>query len=301
MKLCCDYNAMNRSTYIIAEACSNHMGDLDRAKVLIRGAAEAQANAIKFQAIKREKLHIDPKSLDPRIEIPDFWWAELKKEAIDYGIDLIVTPLYLEAVDLLANRGIFEMKIASGDLIWDDLLERVKEKARIVYLSTGMSNLSEIEKALSCLGWRDHKKEINSHHFPLFIFLFHCVGAYPVPFRDMNLRAIQTMKKAFKLPVGLSDHSLGWVSCLGAISLGARLIEKHITVVQGDEAPESGWSLGIKEFKQMVRDIHNLENALSGDGIKECQSSEKDALIQGRRGWWFIPGGIDIFVRPANR
>jgi len=232
MKLCCDYNAMNRSTYIIAEACSNHMGDLDRAKVLIRGAAEAQANAIKFQAIKREKLHIDPKSLDPRIEIPDFWWAELKKEAIDYGIDLIVTPLYLEAVDLLANRGIFEMKIASGDLIWDDLLERVKEKARIVYLSTGMSNLSEIEKALSCLGWRDHKKEINSHHFPLFIFLFHCVGAYPVPFRDMNLRAIQTMKKAFKLPVGLSDHSLGWVSCLGAISLGARLIEKHITVVQ---------------------------------------------------------------------
>jgi len=263
--------------FIIAEVGSNHDGSLETAKTLIKIAKNAGADAVKFQTFKAEKKvskRMLPRMFNvlKRYELKTEWHPELKGLADKLGIPFLSTPFDEESVDLLDDMDIPAFKVASSDLTHLPLLRHIAKKAKPVILSTGGANLAEVEEAISAIKNEENEK----------IILLHCVMDYPAKTEDANIQAMITLRDAFHLPAGYSDHSLGTIVSLAAIAIGASIIEKHFSLDRSLPGPDHPFALEPDELKQMIRNIRLLERAL-GDGIKRMTANERNIVPIGRR------------------
>lgn len=273
---------ISNETFIIAEAGVNHNGDKNLAYKLIDVAKESGADAVKFQTFKAEKgiskytqmADYQKKNLgkeDSQIEMikklelsyKDF--EDLKKYCDEKGIIFLSTPFDEESIEFL-DKLVPYYKIPSGEIVNYPYLKLIAEKNKPIIMSTGMANLSDVEKALDTI------YSINQH---TEIYLLHCTTNYPTPYEEVNLKAMITLKEAFKLPVGYSDHTLGIEVPIAAVAMGAQIIEKHFTLDRNLPGPDHKASLKPNELKAMVNAIRNIEKAL-GNGIKKPNKSEKE-------------------------
>jgi len=270
---------------IIGEVGSNYDGSFDQALRYIKEVAATGADVAKFQLLRKDllvapRLYPGGKATDnpvyanfSNLELPEEWVPELVAACQEHEIAFSCTPFYLEAVSVLERAGVEDYKIASGDITFTPLLERVGETGKPVLLSTGGSSLEDVEKALKTL-----KK---SGAGP--VTLLHCVVSYPPQWEEVNLNAMLTLKKEFSCPVGLSDHTPGGVVALGAVALGASVIEKHVTHDRSAVGPDHPFAMTFPEFGEMVKQIRLLEQSL-GDGNKTPTASERDRQHRFRRG-----------------
>lgn len=295
----------NRIT-MIAEIGSNYDGSLDEAKRYIEASAKAGADVAKFQTLTREGL-VARMALDkatgewgpnPRYEaftnqgLPDDWHYKLKACADDNGIEFMSTPFHLEAVDMLVDVGVSRFKIASGDLTFTPLLEKVARTGKAVVLSTGASWLDEVKTAVATLqgaGCTD-------------LTVLHCTASYPPTWEELNLNSVATLKAELGLPVGLSDHSPGHVAPIAAAALGATLIEKHVTFSRDNDGPDHPFAIEMDELASLVTDLRDLESAL-GSAEKQPAGSEMARRGNLRRGLYDRETGLPtkgdgVWLRP---
>lgn len=275
--------------FVIAEAGVNHNGDLKMARELIDVAVAAGADAVKFQTFQADHLAMpdapkaeyqlqttgaDESQLEMlrRLELSADAHKELQTYCNERGIIFLSTPFDEQAVDLLHELGVPAIKISSGDLTNSPLLEYVALKEKPIILSTGMSELSELIEAVSVLNSAGCENPI----------LLHCVSNYPAAASEVNLRAMQTMRSAFDLPVGFSDHTEGIDVALAAVALGACVIEKHFTLDRTLPGPDHRASLEPDELKQLVQSIRRIESAL-GSGRKVPTANEIETAKVARR------------------
>lgn len=275
--------------FIIAEAGSNHDGKLEQAKQLIDIAADAKADAVKFQTFFADKIVAKTKDrasylnklvskdktmhdIFKKLELPREWLKELYEYAESRGLIFLSTPFDEEAVDLLDEIGAKAFKVASFEIVHLPLLRHIAKKKKSIILSTGMASLSDIEEALETI-----YSEGNNQ-----VIVLHCGVNYPLSFEDVNLRAMVTIKHAFQIPVGYSDHTMGITVPIAAISLGASMIEKHFTISRNLSGPDHPFALELGEFKAMVQEIRNAEKSL-GSPIKKRTKSEEEMYKLGRR------------------
>lgn len=276
------------SVFVIAEAGVNHNGDLAVALRLIDRAAEAGADAVKFQTFQTAALATpDAPKADYQIcqtgggsqtemlrkmELSREAHMELRHHAVSHGLVFLSTPFDSASVDLLDELEVPAFKVSSGDLTNWPLLRHIGGKGKPVLLSTGMAYLSEVDEALRQLSESGCEE----------IVILHCLSNYPADPRDVNLRAIRTLWHAFQRPVGYSDHTLGTEAVLGAVALGACVIEKHLTLDNSMPGPDHTSSLNPVEFRDLVVSVRKLELAL-GDGRKRASASEGDTRRLVRR------------------
>jgi sialic acid synthase SpsE len=269
-------------TYIIADVGSNFNGSLELAKEYIRVGKEIGVDCVKFQSYTAGSL-LSPFKPDgtkweaydvvKKYELPLSWHPALMECADTYGIEFMTTPFSLEIIDELNQLGVKAFKVASGDLTFIPLLKKLGSCGKPIILSTGMAYLGEIETAIQRLrqsGSRD-------------LALLHCVSNYPPKYEKINLRAVETMRQTFNLPTGLSDHTLDDVTALGAVALGACIVEKHITFDKHLGTPDAAFAMTTEEFKVMIDRIRNLEKAM-GDGAKGPADDELGERQWARRG-----------------
>ena len=278
-----------KKVLIIAEAGVNHNGDINLAKKLIEQAAKAGADVVKFQTFKanscvsvsakKAKYQLETTAKEEsqlemikKLELSYKSHFELMKHCKKHGIAFLSTPFDLESVEFLRGLDLPYFKIPSGEITNFPYLKAVAKCKKKVLLSTGMANLGEIEAALEILRKNGTKN----------ITLLHCNTEYPTPFKDVNLNALKTLKEAFKLEVGYSDHTEGIVASLGAVALGAVVIEKHFTLDKTMEGPDHRASLEFEELKALCKGIRELEKAL-GSGIKKASKSEAKNKIIARK------------------
>lgn len=272
---------MNK-VFIIAEAGVNHNGSLELAKKLIDEAVVAGADAVKFQTFKAElcisknadKAEYQKQTTDKnesqfdmikKLELNEYAHTELIKYCKIKNIMFLSTPFDLQSVDLLNGFGLEIFKIPSGEITNLPYLRKIASLNKKVILSTGMANLGEIEAALEILTKNGTAKEN--------ITVLHANTEYPTPFRDVNLKAMLTIRGAFGVKVGYSDHTPGIEVPIAAVALGATVIEKHFTLDKTMPGPDHKASLEPSELQSVVKAIRNIEIAL-GDGIKKASSSE---------------------------
>jgi N-acetylneuraminate synthase/N,N'-diacetyllegionaminate synthase len=269
--------------FIIAEAGSNHNGDLSIAKQLIDAAAEAKVDAVKFQIFKAETLYSkytpgfsylagqDTYKLIKELETPREWISTLADYCEQRGIIFMASPFDFEAVDLL-DRYVPAHKIASFEIVDLELIKHIARKGKPIIISTGMSRLGEIEDAIDAA-----RSEGNDQ-----VVLLHCNSLYPTPPEAVNLRAMKTMSKAFHLPVGFSDHTLGIHIPVAAVTMGASVIEKHFTMSRKMKGPDHAFALEPRDLTAMVSAIREVEKAM-GDGIKEKSELEGEEMYEKAR------------------
>jgi N-acetylneuraminate synthase len=296
-----------RNTFIIAEAGVNHNGQLDLAKKLIDHAREAGADAVKFQTFQaaamvsrhaqkadyqRATTGTEGSQLDliRRLQLDEAQHEELVAHAGKAGISFLSTPFDIQSADLLLKRlGLSKIKIGSGDLTNGPLLLYVARSGAEIILSTGIATLAEIETALAvcAFGYLKSTEEpsleafYRAYHSPAGqevlgkkVTLLHCTTAYPAPYSEINLRAMDTLRAAFGLSVGYSDHSLGLAISTAAVALGATIIEKHFTLDRKLPGPDHRASLEPDELRLLVDTIRHVEEAM-GNGLKIPSVSEK--------------------------
>jgi N-acetylneuraminate synthase len=269
-------------TLIIAEAGVNHNGDIDLAKQLVTAAAASGADMVKFQTFKAHNLvtktaskaAYQNKTTDEtesqfemirKLELSKADHELLIEECNRHGIGFFSTAFDTDSFDMLVNMGIKQVKIPSGELTNLPLLRYMTRLGLPVILSTGMANMGEIEAALGVIE--------NSGTPRSLITVLHCTTEYPTPMNEVNLRAMLSIKSAFRVKVGYSDHTPGIEIPIAAVALGATVIEKHFTLDRNLPGPDHLASLEPKELKAMVDAIRNIELAL-GDGIKRPSASE---------------------------
>lgn len=283
--------------FVIAEASSNHGGQIERAKKMIDVAAEAGVDAVKFQVFTAAKLAADtddPRTLlrakekrvfvekDTKLidlyrenELPRIWLPELAKYAQQKGLIFLATPFDSEAVDQLEAVEVPAYKVASYELLNVPLLRKIASKRKPIILSTGMATLGEIEFALQVV-------------HPCPTILLHCNSIYPTPPDQVNLCAMETMREAFPhCPIGFSDHSLGITVPLAAVALGAKVIEKHFFLDDNERALDDKFSLTPRELKLLVEGIRTVEQAL-GSSEKKPSPKEEWEKVQARSSLWVI-------------
>lgn len=275
--------------FIIAEAGVNHNGDLDLARRLIDAAAEAGADAVKFQTFVADRLvtRAAPKAeyqrqttdtkesqyeMLKKLELLPDAHRELKLRAEQHGMVFLSAPFDSESADLLEKLDVPAFKIGSGELTDLPLLEHIARKGRPMILSTGMSEMREVEQTVRTLQKAGQDQ----------IALLHCVSSYPAPTEDVNLRAMDTLRQVFNVPVGYSDHTEGIRVAVLAVACGACIIEKHLTLDRKLPGPDHRMSLEPDEFKTMVRAVRSVETAL-GDGVKRPMESERNTRAIARR------------------
>ena len=275
--------------FIIAEAGVNHNGDVGLAERLVDAAIETGADAVKFQTFTAERL-VTPKApnADYQAAVTDAAESqvamlrklELSREAhvrlFEYarrrGITFLSTPFDEQSADLLDDLGVPLFKIASGEITNLLLLEHVARKRKPMVVSTGMSTLDEVGEAVRVI----HKAGCPA------LALLHCTSNYPADPADSNLNAMITMRQAFDLPVGYSDHTPGLEVAVAAVALGASVLEKHLTLSREMPGPDHRASLEPGDFAAMVRAVRSVETAL-GDGIKRPMESERNTRAIARR------------------
>lgn len=272
---------MNK-TFIIAEAGVNHNGNLELAYKLIDVAKEAGADTVKFQTFTADtsvtktakKAGYQNKTTDikesqyemiKKLELNEQHHKKLISYCKNKNIQFLSSPFDFSSIELLNKLGLNTYKIPSGEIINLPYLRKVGEYNKNVIMSTGMADLGEIESALNILINAGTKKEK--------ITILHCNTEYPTPIEDVNLSAMLTIKNAFDVNVGYSDHTMGIEVPIAAVSMGARVIEKHFTLDRNLPGPDHKASLEPGELKAMVKAIRNIEKAL-GNGIKKPSPSE---------------------------
>lgn len=269
-------------TLIIAEAGVNHNGDINMAKKLIDIAAKAGADLVKFQtfsadrlvthgAAKAEYQILATKNTESqhgmlrKLELTESMHHELIAHCTSQNIGFFSTGFDVESINLLVGLGQELFKIPSGEITNLPYLRHIGKLDKTVILSTGMSNMDEIEAAINVL------EESGTHRSKITVL--HCTTSYPLPMSDVNLRAMQSIQNRFNVAVGYSDHTLGIEIPIAAVALGATIIEKHFTTDRSLPGPDHKASLEPTELKAMVDGIRNIEKAL-GDGVKRLMPSE---------------------------
>ncbi len=259
---------------IIAEAGVNHNGSLELALNLVDAAKESGADAVKFQTFRADclatrtahKAAYQERTTEnsesqfemlKRLELDASAHRHLMDHCRKIGIQFLSSPFDMQSTDLLAAMDLPVYKVPSGEITNFPFLEHVASKGRPIILSTGMSTLGEVEEAVSALRAAGASQ----------LTLLHCVTEYPAPYAEVNLRAMLTLKSAFGLPVGYSDHTPGIEISIAAVALGAEVIEKHFTLDRTLPGPDHAASLEPSELKQMVDAIRHVEVAL-GTGVK---------------------------------
>lgn len=273
---------MTKRTLVIAEAGVNHNGEIALANRLIDVAAEAGADLVKFQTFQSSQLAtaVAPKAdyqatttgqtesqqgMLQRLELSPSQHEALIAHCQAQKIGFFSTAFDIDSLNFLASLGAERFKIPSGEITNLPYLRQVGYLGKSVILSTGMATLGEIEAAIEVLeasGTPRHQ-----------ITVLHCNTEYPTPIQDVNLRAMTTIRDAFGVAVGYSDHTLGIEVPIAAVALGATVIEKHLTLDRNLPGPDHRASLEPDEFAAMVRAIRNIEQAM-GDGIKRPSPSE---------------------------
>lgn len=278
-------------TYFIAEIGANFDGDLEKAKEYARVAKECGADCAKIQTFKAKKIvsregfasmklkgvHGSWKrpvdEVFAEVEFPHKW----HKEFFDYCWSIGITPSTAaydyEAVDLVDDIGIEFYKIGSGDITWLEMLEYIAQKGKPVMLATGASTLAEVDEAVSVIRKTGNKN----------LVVMQCVTNYPSKFESANINVLNTYRDAFGAVVGYSDHTPDDVVPLGAVALGASVIEKHITLDRTLKGPDHPHSMEPEEFARMVARTRNLEKAM-GSSVKEVVAEESETVIVQRRG-----------------
>ena len=271
---------MNK-VFIIAEAGVNHNGNIEIAKKLIDEAVRCGVDAVKFQSFKAKNLvtksakqaeyqknnmgkEVSQYEMLKSLELSYEDHLELINYSKEKGIMFLSSPFDLESIDMLNNLGMEIFKVPSGEIENVPYLRKIGKTGKKVILSTGMSNLSDIEFALEILRSSGAKD----------ISVLHCNTDYPTKMEEVNLRAMNTIENAFSVEIGYSDHTKGIEVPIAAVALGAKIIEKHFTLDRNMEGPDHKASLEPNELKSMVDSIRNVEIAL-GNGIKNLTESEK--------------------------
>jgi len=271
--------------YVIAEIGSNHNQDFGLACEMILAAAEAGADAVKFQTFKASEHYsrrtpkfnylkdLDPHDLIQSLELDRSWQVDLKKYAESQGVAFFSSPCDSEAIQGLATLDVPAYKVASFDLTDDRLVSEIAQQRKPVIISTGMATWMDIQLAVNaCL------KEGNKD-----IILLQCTSLYPAPASLANLAAMGSMRSAFGLHTGYSDHTEGDHFCLAAVAMGACVIEKHFTIDRKLPGPDHSFAMEPLEFKEMIDKIRQIEQGI-GDGIKDGpREEEKEMAEKGRR------------------
>jgi N-acetylneuraminate synthase/N,N'-diacetyllegionaminate synthase len=273
---------------IIAEAGVNHNGSPELALRLVEAAAQAGADAVKFQTFSAEAVVLAsaPPAAYQRaragavsqlemvrgLELPSGAWREIRDRARARDIMFLSTPFDLGSVQLLASLGVPAFKIGSGDITNLVLLRAVAGHGLPVLLSTGMATIAEVETAVA---------DLRAHGDPPLVLL-QCTSAYPADPVDANLRAMHSLRQQFGVPVGYSDHTLGIGVAVAAAALGAAVIEKHLTLDASMAGPDHAASLEQAEFGALVAAVRAAHDAL-GDGVKAPRPSEDDVRRVARR------------------
>ncbi len=273
--------------YIVAEMSANHGQDFERAARVIEAAKEAGADAIKLQTYTPDTLTIDCDNkyfqirgtawngrslyeLYAEAYTPWEWHPRLKEIAAGLGLDFFSTPFDDTAVEFLRELGVVAYKIASFEVVDLPLLRKVAQTGKPVIMSTGMATLGEIEEAVRTI------RETGNGH----LALLKCTSAYPAPPGEMNLRTIAHLAETFGLPVGLSDHSMEVSVPVAAVTLGARIIEKHLALSRDIPGPDSAFSLEPGEFKAMVQAVRTAEAALGTAGYGASQNESASRALR---------------------
>lgn len=302
-----------QTVYVIAEAGVNHNGDLELARKLIDCAADAGADAVKFQTFDAKKLATKaaPKAnyqqqttdaaesqLDMlrKLELPREWHWELRNQARSRGIEFLSTAFDIDSLKFLEELDMPFYKVPSGELTNGPLLWQFARQRRPLVVSTGMATMSEVEQALAVIAHALNAEEEPANETEVWqgwsrpawrnslrgrVTLLHCTSQYPTPVHEVNLKAMDTLA-AFGLPVGYSDHTQGILIPLAAVARGATYIEKHFTLDRSMPGPDHTASLEPDELKQMVIQIRQLQQAF-GDGAKCPQPSEWNTRLAARQ------------------
>jgi sialic acid synthase SpsE len=292
--------------FIIAEAGSNHNRDLDTANALIDAAADAGADAIKFQSFEARRLYprtagtsdylgspVPIHEMLAELELPCEWLPELERHARDAGLGFMTTPFHVEAVDAV-DAYVDALKIASYELTHDPLLRAAAARGKPVILSTGACTVEEIRHALDVLASAGCSNPV----------LLQCTAAYPAPPEAANVRALVTLRETFHTLTGLSDHTRDPIAApAAATALGAVVIEKHFTLGNAMPGPDHAYALEPGELKSMVEAVRLIEKVL-GDGSKRVDPVEEElrqfaqrslfTTRRVRRGEPFSPANVDV-------
>lgn len=279
------------SVFIIAEAGVNHNGDINNAFALIDAAVDAGADAVKFQTFKTENLvSKSAKQADYQtentgkeqsqfellkaLELTDVEFQQIVAYCQQKNIEFMSTAFDDDSIQLLTDLGMLRWKIPSGELLSVPYLRKIASLNQPTILSTGMGDLSEVEFSVNTL--------LEAGLLKNNLTILHANTAYPTPYEDVNLKAMQQLVDKFNVPIGLSDHSLGIEVPIAAVALGAIVIEKHFTLDKKMPGPDHKVSLEPLELKAMVSAIRHIEKAL-GDGIKKSSSSEQANISVARK------------------
>ncbi|MPM49101.1 Pseudaminic acid synthase [bioreactor metagenome] len=260
----------NSPTFIIAEMSANHLQSFDNAVKIIKEAKRAGADAIKLQTYTPDTITIDCDNEYFQIKqdtiwdgttlhklyktayTPWEWQPKLKKIAEEEGLICFSSPFNKTAVDFLEDMDVLAYKIASFEITDIPFIEYIASKGKPIIISTGIATLSDIEEAVNAC------KRMGNEQ----VALLKCTSAYPSPLEEINLNTMPNIRKTFKTIVGLSDHTLGHSVAVGAVALGAKIVEKHFTLSRADGGPDAAFSMEPEEFKNMVNSIREIEKAL---------------------------------------
>jgi N,N'-diacetyllegionaminate synthase len=296
--------------FVIAEIGLNHGGSVARAVELVDAAATAGASAIKLQTLVANKLvaptcpapaHVKAASLQEFFATFELDWDAHRTviaRARRHGLAVMTTPFAEELVPTLQSLQFDAYKIASGDVTYDGLIAAVADTSRPMVISSGMSDLEEIGRALR-IARRAGADQMA---------VLHCVSAYPAPLESQNLRAIKTLADAFALPTGLSDHGSGLASAAAAVALGAVIYERHLVLENDQTAIDRAVSSTPAELKAIVQAMDQVRLAL-GTGVKVCQRAEAVNMTASRRGLYaarplrageVVTRGDVVALRPAS-
>ncbi|ROR31537.1 N-acetylneuraminate synthase [Mobilisporobacter senegalensis] len=301
-------------TFIIAEMSANHLMDYDRAVEIIKVSKEAGADAIKLQTYTPDTITLNSDKeyfqitqgtiwdgttlhkLYQTAYTPWEWQPKLKKVAQDLGLMCFSSPFDFTAVDFMEEMNMDLYKIASFEITDIPLIRKVARTSKPIIMSTGIAYLEDIERALNVC-----KEEGNDN-----VILLKCSSAYPTPYEDINLKTMIDMKDKFNCIVGLSDHTMGSAVAVAAVSLGARVIEKHLTLSRSDGGADAAFSMEPDEFKKMVEDIRVVEKAigtvtykLTDRQLKSREHSRSLFVVQSiKKGEVFTSDNVKS-IRPA--
>ena len=278
----------NNNAFIIAELSANHNNDYGLAVETIHAMKEAGADSVKLQTYTADSISMnaDTKYFAPRDSglwkgqrpydvfkigaMPYEWQPKLIELANSLGMECFSSPFDKEAVDFLESINTTAYKIASFEIQDIPLIKYVASKGKPVIMSTGIADLEDINLAVETC-----RKEGNND-----IALLKCTSAYPTPFNEINIKVIPDLKEKFNTIIGLSDHTMGSIVPLGAVSLGAKIIEKHFVLDRSNGGVDAAFSMEPNEFKEMVDNVRNLEQAL-GEVTYELTEKQKDSKTRG--------------------
>ncbi len=303
------------NTFIIAEMSANHNMDFDRAVEIMKAAKDAGADAIKIQTYTADTITLncdDPcfqitqgtlwdgttlHKLYEKAYTPWDWQPKLQKIAGDLGLEFFSSPFDLSAVDFLEEMNVPAYKIASFEINDIPMIRKIARLHKPMIFATGIAHLSDIELAVNTC-----KEEGNDE-----VILLKCTSAYPAPYEDVNLRTIPSLASTFDCIAGLSDHTMGSAVAGAAVALGAKVIEKHLTLRRADGGADSAFSMEPEEFKEMVQNIRKIELALgtvtyelTPKAAREREHSRSLFVAKDmKKGDIFTPENLRS-VRPAN-